>query len=111
MEQRESGSIIVKERAIAEIARLSAMKVPHVVALKGNIFEQSIEFFWKKFPYSGIRIILTEKEVAIQLSIVAEFGSELGEVSAQVQDKVRNTVENMTGLSVSQIDVNVVGIS
>ncbi len=105
-----TGNITVKDKAIAEIVGLAAIQVPGVVKLKGNPAEELVEMLWKPLPYTGVRIMLHEREIAIALSISVKYGFNLSEVAAQVQDKVREAVENMTGLTSSDIHVTIAQI-
>ena len=58
----------------------------------------------------GVRVTIDENEVRLMLSINVRYGCSIPEVSRKVQDKVRSTIENMTGFSVSEIDINIAGI-
>jgi uncharacterized alkaline shock family protein YloU len=58
----------------------------------------------------GVKINMEEEEVQIDLSIIVEYGYSIPAVSARVQEKVRNTIENMTGFNVSEVNVSIAGI-
>ena len=105
-----TGNITVKDKAIAEIVGLAALQVPGVVKLKGNPAEELIEMLWKNLSYTGVRITLHEREIAISLSVSVKYGFNLSEVASQVQDKVREAVESMTGLTSSDIHVTIAQI-
>ena len=105
-----TGNITVKDKAIAEIVGLASLQVPGVVRLKGNLAEEFIELVWKSLSYTGVRITLHEREIAISLSVSVKYGFNLSEVAAQVQDKVREAVEGMTGLTASDIHVTIAQI-
>ena len=51
-----------------------------------------------------------EKEAAIDIFIIVEYGSKISEVAKNVQ-KVKETVETMTGLKVVEVNVNVQGVN
>ena len=48
-----------------------------------------------------------EKNVMIDVSIVLKMNDNIVEISKKVQDKIKNTVENMTGLEVVNVNVNI----
>jgi uncharacterized alkaline shock family protein YloU len=43
----------------------------------------------------------------IDLSIVLKMNENLIQISKKVQDKVKTTVENMTGMEVANVNVNI----
>ncbi len=53
---------------------------------------------------------MEDGEVRMVLSVIVKYGCNIPEVSRRVQDRVRTTIENMTGYSVSEINVHVAGI-
>jgi uncharacterized alkaline shock family protein YloU len=49
--------------------------------------------------------------VAIDLSIIVEYGCKIHEVCKNIQNKVREAVEQMTGMTASEVNVSVVGVN
>jgi uncharacterized alkaline shock family protein YloU len=58
----------------------------------------------------GVQVRIQENEVVIDLYIIVGYGIRISEVASNVIDKVRFTVENMTGLPVAAVNVNVQGV-
>ncbi|HBC92160.1 MAG TPA: Asp23/Gls24 family envelope stress response protein, partial [Pelotomaculum sp.] len=52
-----------------------------------------------------------EKEATIDIFVIVEYGAPIKDVAYQIQAKVKNAVENMTGLRVLEVNVNVQGVS
>jgi uncharacterized alkaline shock family protein YloU len=52
-----------------------------------------------------------EKEAAIDLSVIIEYGVRIPVVAAQIQESVKSAVERMTGLVVVEANVNVQGVA
>ena len=65
----------------------------------------------KKSLTKGIRVDFTEENVNIDISVVVKYGFKIHEVCQNIQKKVKATIENMTGLTVSTINVAVQSIS
>ena len=51
-----------------------------------------------------------EKEAAIDLSIIVEYGSKVPEVAVAVQENVKRAIESMTGLTVVEVNVHIQGV-
>ncbi len=59
----------------------------------------------------GVKVEVGSQEAAIDLDIIGEYGKDLPDVCRRVQENVKKAVETMTGLSVVEVNVNVLGIS
>ena len=64
----------------------------------------------KKNLSKGIKVDTDEKEVKIDVNIIVEYGSRIPDVAFEIQNRVKKSVENMTGLKVSEINVHVQGV-
>lgn len=52
-----------------------------------------------------------EKEAAIDLSVIMDYGVRIPDIAAQIQENVKSAVERMTGLAVVEANVNVQGVA
>ena len=59
----------------------------------------------------GVRVDLLDNKVSIDLSIMIGFGYPIPETSRLVQEKVKNSVETMTGLTVEDINIRVAAVN
>jgi len=59
----------------------------------------------------GVKVEVGEKEAAIDLYIIVEYGCRIPDVSWDIQEKVKNAVETMTGLDVIEINIHVQGVN
>ncbi|MBQ7175247.1 MAG: Asp23/Gls24 family envelope stress response protein [Lachnospiraceae bacterium] len=104
------GSVKIADDVILCIAALAATDVEGVASMAGNITNDLVSMFGVKNLRRGVKINMEEEEVQIDLSIIVEYGYSIPAVSARVQEKVRNTIENMTGFNVSEVNVSIAGI-
>jgi len=84
--------------------------IPGVASLSGNIVDSLTEKLGKRVPDKGIQTEIIGEEVAINISVIVKFGTKIPEVAWQIQKNVRKNVEDMTGLHVKNINVNVEGV-
>ncbi|MGI6003964.1 MAG: Asp23/Gls24 family envelope stress response protein [Christensenellales bacterium] len=105
------GQISFADDVIAVIAGLAAIEIDGVVAMSGGIADGIAEMLGKKNLTRGVKVEVGNQETAIDLDIVGEYGVNLPEVCRKVQENVRKAVENMTGLSVVEVNVNVLGVN
>ncbi len=99
------GAVQIHNNVIATIARLAALKVPGVAEMSGTFVEGLAGMIGKPVLDRGIRVDFEENYVVIELHVVIDFGVRIPHVSWQIQNEVRQAVEQMTGKSVKAVNV------
>ena len=59
----------------------------------------------------GVKIHVEDGKVVVDLAINLEFGYNIPEVTANVQDRVKNAIETMTGLEVESVNIRIAGVN
>ena len=59
----------------------------------------------------GIKVDVTDNNVKIDVNIIVEYGSRIPDVAFEIQNRVKKSVENMTGLKATEVNVHVQGVS
>ena len=108
-QEQENGVVKIADEVIASIAGIAATEVEGVVRLTGNITNEIVSKIGMNVLSKGVAI--HEDQVRITLNCEILYGSSIPEVSAAIQDKVKQSVENMTGLTVEQVDVYVAAVT
>ncbi len=104
------GEVKIADDVVATIAGLAATEVEGVAALTGNLTKEIVGKLGMKNLSKGVKIELLEKSVSVELSITMKYGYSIPKTSAKVQDKVKTAIENMTGLTVSEVNIHIVGV-
>lgn len=111
-EPQVESSIRIADDVVGVIAGIAALEVDGVAGMSGGFAAEVGErMTGKKNPSKGVKVQLGEKEVAIDLYIVVEFGVRIPEVAQKVQQAVKRAVESMTGLECVEINIHVQGVS
>lgn len=105
------GNVKISEEVVAIIAGVAAMDVPGVAGMSGGIAGGIAEILGRKNLSKGVKVEVGEKEAAIDLYIIVEYGCRIPDVSWDIQEKVKNAVETMTGLDVIEINIHVQGVN
>lgn len=58
----------------------------------------------------GIRVEVGQLEAAIDLRLVAEYGSSIPKIAEHVRDRLQTRIKEMTGLEVKEISIEVVDL-
>ncbi len=110
-EQTGLGSIRIADEVVRIIAGLAATEVPGVAGMSGGIVGGITEMLGRKNLSKGVKVDVGEKEAAIDIFVVIEYGSKIPEVASQIQQKVKKAVQEMTGLNVVEVNVNIQGVT
>ena len=105
------GEIKIADEVVAIIAALAATEVEGVASMAGNITNELIGKLGMKNLSKGVKVDVLEGIVTVSLALNLKYNYSIVEVSARVQEKVKNAIENMTGLGESGIKANRKGIS
>lgn len=110
MEETKIGTISIADDVVASIAGIAAIEVKGVSKLNGNITKDLASKLGKKNLANGVKVDISNGIVAVDLSVELEYGNSIKKVSEEIQVKVKQSVENMTGLKVGVVNVVVAGI-
>ena len=98
------GEVQISNDVLAVISAMAAMEVDGVVAMAGNITAELVSKLGMKKLSKGVRVDVVDNTVMVDLSIILR-------ISKKVQDKVKTTVENMTGMEVANVNVNIASVA
>ena len=99
------GEVQIANEVVAIIAGIAATEVDGVAAMAGDIQKELVSKLGMKVLSKGVRIAFEDSGIRVDLSIILEYGCSIPEVTAAVQERVKNSIETMTGLKV--VDVNI----
>jgi len=107
----EIGVIKITDEVVAIIAGIAATEVPGVAGMSGGIAGGIAEALGRKNLSKGVKVEAGEKEAAIDLYIIVEYGFRIPDVAWSIQEKVKKAVENMTGLNVIEVNIHIQGVN
>ncbi len=107
----EYGQIKIADEVVAVIAGLAATEVSGVAGMSGGIAGGIVEMLGRKNLSKGVKVEVGEKEAAVDLFIIVEYGVKIPDVSWQIQESVKKAIELMTGLKVVEVNIHVQGVN
>jgi len=105
------GQIKIADEVVGIIAGLAATEVKGVAGMSGGIAGGIAEMLGRKNLNKGVKVEVGEREAAIDLYIIVEYGAKIPEVAWAIQESVKNAVETMTGLNVVEVNINIQGVN
>ena len=107
----EIGAIKITDEVVAIVAGIAAMEVPGVAGMSGGIAGGIAEMLGRKNLSKGVKVEVGEREASIDLYIIVEYGCRIPDVAWGIQEKVKKSVEAMTGLSVVSVNIHIQGVN
>lgn len=104
------GEVKIADEVVAIIAALAATEVEGVDSMAGNITNELISRLGMKNLSKGVKVDVLEGVVTVSLTLNLKYNYSVVEVSGKVQEKVKNAIENMTGLEVADVNIKVAGV-
>ena len=104
------GEVKIADEVVAIIAALAATEVEGVASMAGNITNELISRLGMKNLSKGGKVDVLEGVVTVSLTLNLKYNYSVVEVSGKVQEKVKNAIENMTGLEVADVNIKVAGV-
>lgn len=109
--KKEIGEVKIASDVVAVIAALAATEVEGVHSMAGNITNELTGRLGMKNLSKGVRVVMENGAVRVDMMINVRYGYSIPDVTGQVQEKVSQQIENMTGLVVPEVNVRVAGVS
>ncbi|MCX5334303.1 MULTISPECIES: Asp23/Gls24 family envelope stress response protein [unclassified Streptomyces] len=106
------GRTTIADGVVEKIAGIAAREVPGIHALGGG-FTRTMGAVRDRVPGGhasagrGVKVEVGEKQTAIDLQVVVEYGISIADVASEVRENVIAAVERMTGLEVVEVNIAV----
>lgn len=107
----EMGQVKIAPEVISLIASMAVSEVQGVSDLTAGFTGDMLEKVGVKSPGKGIKVQLGENVVLIDVYLIVEYGVVIPELAKEVQRKVKLSVETMTGINVTQVNVHIQGVN
>ena len=108
----EEDNINISDEVVTTIAGIAIADIDGVAEMAGGIAGGLSEVLsGKKNLSKGIKAEIDGNDVKIDVNIIVNYGVRIPDVAFDIQNKVKNNVENMTGLRVEEVNVHVQGVN
>lgn len=106
----EIGEVKIADDVVATIAGLATTEVEGVASMQGNLTNEIAGKLGVKNLSKGVKIELMDGKVHVDLSVIMKYAHSIPKTCRAVQERVKNSIENMTGLKVESVNVRIVGV-
>lgn len=109
--ESEGGRTTIADGVVTKVAGLAAREVPGVHNLGGGM-ARGIGSVTQRVGIGdertqGVTVEVGEREAAVDLVVVVEYGESIPQVAEQLRENVSSRIEGITGLTVTEVNVAV----
>ena len=104
------GTVKIADEVVSIIAGLAATEIEGIAGMSGGLVGGIAEMLGRKNFSKGVKVEVGEKEAAVDLFIIVKYGVRIPDVALAAQENIKRAIENMTGLSVVEVNVHVQGV-
>lgn len=108
VKETEVNGIKIAEDVVAKIAGIATSEVKGVSSMNSGFVDG---LFGKKNFSKGVKVQVNDKDATIDLFIMVDYGCRIPDIAWEIQNRVKTSVENMTGLKVLEVNIHVQGVN
>ena len=106
----EYGEVRIADDVVGNIAGIAATEIEGVAGTVGNMTKELMSRMGLRTQSKGVKVVIDSGVVTVDLALIMRYGYNIPVTSKHVQERVKTSIENMTGLKVSNVGIRIVGI-
>ena len=110
IKKSDLGAVKIHNEVISAIASLATLETEGVVSMSSTLANGLAHILGKKGYEKGIKAEVNADKTKVNVSVVLKYGVNIPEVVSKIQKNIKKNVEEMTGLELEEINVNVQGV-
>lgn len=111
LDEGSVGEIQIADEVVAIIAGLAATEVEGVASMAGNVTNELVAKLGMRNLAKGVKVDINPESVVVDMALNMEYGFNIPKTSEAVQERVKNAIENMTGLHVTEVNIRIAGVA
>ncbi len=111
MDKEGVGQVQISNEVITIIAGLAATETKGVASMAGNITNELVSRIGLKSLSKGVKVTIENGVVNVDMALNLDYGYSVPKTSQKVQEKVKAAIENMTGLTVENVNIKIANVT
>ena len=104
------GEVRIADDVVANIAGIAATEIEGVACTASNMTNEFMSKMGVKSYSQGVRVRIENGVVSVSMALIMKYGFNIPVTCKSVQERVKTSIENMTGLTVDRVAVKIVDI-
>lgn len=104
------GTVQISDNVLSVISALAATEAEGISSIRDGLSGDQITRSSMKALTKSVKVTVENKNVTVQLVLNMKYGYNIPETTKQVQEKVKDVIENMTGLNVVNVHVSIADV-
>lgn len=104
------GDLRISDEVVANIAAIAANEIEGVGGVAGYKGKEPAKMGGVKNRSKNVRVEMCDRLVSVDMGLIIKYGYSLPKTAEQVQERVKSSIESMTGLEVADVNVRIEGI-
>lgn len=111
LEATELGPILITKEAVETLAGMATIDCYGLVGMVSRTVTSELgSILGLDSIRKGVEVKDTEQGLVVDVYIIVSYGTKISEVAANVMQKIRYVMEQVTGITVARVNVNVKGV-
>ena len=104
------GEVRIADDVVGNIAAIASTEIEGVAGTVGNVTKELMSRLGLNPKSKGVKVVIDGNMVTLDMALIMKYGYNIPITSKQLQERVKTSVENMTGLTVVNVGIRIVGI-
>ena len=109
-EEADDENLRITDESIAIVAGVAATEVESVARMSVGLAGGIAEALGRHNPAKGVKVEILDDEAVIDLYVIVNYGNRISDIAWEIQEHVKESVEKLTGVVVSAVNIHVQGI-
>ena len=109
-EFNHQNDMLISDEVVAITAGVAATEVEGVAVMSTGLTGGIVEAFGRVNLAKGVKVQTENGQTEVDLYVILKYVFRIPDVSWNIQEKVKSSVESLTGISVSTVNIHVQGI-
>jgi len=106
----DMNDLAITDDVIAVVAGAAAMELETVAEMSKGFAGDIAEALGRKNPTKGVKVYMEEDKAVIDMYVIVKYGYRISDIAWEIQERVKDMVEKMTGVIVGAVNIHVQGI-
>lgn len=109
-DRQATNDTMITDDALAVIAGIATSEVPGVAGMSSGITGGIAEALGRVNLSKGVKVITRENTTTVDIYVIVRYGYRIPDLAFEIQEHVKNRIEEQAGIVVDYIHIHVQGV-